>query len=98
MQGIKLENIVMDEVKPSDILPGSYWKDPTDGIWYIVTPNALWGWLRRHKVIEHEDGTITVPLSDSGKANSILVGNGTGRGADETSWHGWIDHGVWKEC
>lgn len=55
-----------------------------DGIWYACTPNGLLGNLSKHEVTEHEDGTITV-------SPSILV---TGDG----EWHGYLEHGVWREA
>lgn len=74
--------------------PGDYWR-ADDGTWYVVTPNGLRGWLKNHYVIEHGDGTVSVPLlNPNGGANSILVSNGSGN----KSWHGSIDHGVWVPC
>jgi len=55
--------------------------------WYCTTPNGLLGNLGAHQVEEHEDGTITV-------RPSILV---TGGGAD-TSYHGFLERGVWRDC
>lgn len=54
--------------------------------WYATTPNGLGGNLGSHKVVEHEDGTITV-------SPSILV-----TGAPDESWHGYLERGVWREC
>jgi hypothetical protein len=71
--------------------PGDYWKDE-DGSWSCCTPNNLYGWLKNHHVEEHEDGTISV-VSGPWGSNSILVYGG----ADNRSWHGAIDRGVWKE-
>ena len=48
---------------------------------------------KNHHIEEHEDGTISV-LSGPWGSNSILV-NG---GADGLEWHGYIEHGIWKEC
>ena len=73
--------------------PGDYWK--ADDGWHVVTPNGLLGWIKNHHVVEHGDGTITVPLhGPGGGANSILVSDGSGN----KSWHGWIDKGEWKVC
>ncbi len=94
MQGRRLPDMADDHVLPSQIQDGDYWKSLADGSWHVVTPNGLWGWLKNHKVVENVDGSITVPLSDGGKANSILVSNGTGN----KSWHGCIENGVWREC
>jgi hypothetical protein len=40
--------------------------------------------LSGHQVAEHDDGTITV-------SPSILTGRG------ERQWHGYLEHGVWRE-
>jgi hypothetical protein len=42
------------------------------------------GRLSGHQVVEHEDGTITV-------SPSILTGRG------ERQWHGYLEHGVWRQ-
>ena len=39
-----------------------------------------------HKFTEHEDGTITV-------SPSMLCSYGDG-----TSWHGFLEKGVWRTC
>lgn len=78
---------------------GDYAKSE-DGLWYCLPPwkvvendrMAGVGCLgdgvgnKGHKVVEHEDGTITV-------SPSILITDwkyGT--------WHGFLEHGVWREC
>ena len=74
---------------------GSYWRmlenrHPFTGAawyWYVVTPNGMLGCLASHQVVEHEDGTITV-------TPSILI---TG-GDSSKSWHGYLEHGAWREC
>jgi hypothetical protein len=71
------------------IEPGDYGQD-ADGLWYCRAPRGdflgcLGDGVRHHKVIEHDDGTITV-------SPSILVSNHTG------SWHGFLEHGIWREC
>ena len=63
----------------------------TGTVWMICAPNGAIGTLRKHTVREHEDGTITVAPGD-GSSNSILI---TGSG---TSWHGYIERGVWREA
>jgi hypothetical protein len=68
--------------------PGEYGKG-RDGIWYCVPPawdDAMPGNLGGHKIIEHEDGTITV-------SPSILISEGQGH-----SWHGFLERGVWRQC
>lgn len=65
--------------------PGDYGKH-RNGDWMACTPNGLFGNLRSHEVIEHEDGTITV-------SPSILVTCG-----EKEEWHGYLEKGVWREC
>lgn len=66
--------------------PGEYGKD--GDIWYACTPNGHLGNLSAHEVVEHDDGTITV-------SPSILVKYA---GADgEQLWHGYLEHGIWRE-
>lgn len=66
--------------------PGEYWKTPA-GLWAGVTPNGHHCNLARHKVIEHPDGTISVsPSIKNSSRNS------------EEVWHGYLEHGVWREC
>lgn len=107
MNGRRRPDVVFGEL-PDDLRPGDYWKyldrngDPkhvdrpgnlTGTVWGIYTPDrgAGVGTLMAHTVREHEDGTISVRPGD-GSSNSILQ-----RGAGGT-WHGYIEHGVWREC
>lgn len=62
--------------------------------WYCVVPSdapydegCMFGNLSQHSVTEHEDGTITV-------SPSILIGQGKN---NTTPWHGYLEHGVWRE-
>ena len=57
--------------------------------WFCTTPNGLLGNLGKHEVTEHEDGTITV-------SPSILVTSGEQH--SDPSWHGYLEHGMWREC
>lgn len=61
-----------------------------DGIWYANTPNGGLGNLSNHEVMEHEDGTITV-------SPSILVTSTDSKGNEYTIWHGYLEHGIWRE-
>jgi hypothetical protein len=64
--------------------PGDFGKD-IDGIWYCRPPwKHAGGSLARHTVTEHEDGTITV-------SPSILIATHVG------TWHGYLEHGIWRE-
>ncbi len=67
--------------------PGDYCKTP-QGEWMARVPDARFstGSLAGHDVIEHEDGTITV-------SPSILH-----REPPIGEWHGYLEHGVWREC
>ena len=84
MQGKRVE-LVEQEGGFQCLAPGEYgkWKD---GTWYAETPNGYTANLARHKVTEHEDGTISV-------TPSILVSD------DKADlWHGYLTQGVWSEC
>ncbi len=70
---------------------GEYGKDQ-DGIWYCVPPGkdpfthmgCLGDGVKTHKIVEHEDGTITV-------SPSILINSYLG------PWHGYLERGIWRE-
>ena len=77
--------------------PGEYGKD-NDGLWYCCAPTPVdsdgFGYHgalgdgsgnRGHKVVEHDDGTITV-------SPSILITRHDGQ------WHGYLERGVWRTC
>ena len=69
--------------------PGEYSKHRVQdqGIaWFVYPPIPDFGpaSIAKHTVIEHGDGTITV-------SPSILI---TG----VKQWHGYLEHGVWREC
>jgi len=64
---------------------GEYGRD-ANGDWFGMTPNGHLAGLRLHDVTEHADGTITV-------SPSILVGRGA-----EQLWHGYLEHGFWRDC
>lgn len=60
--------------------------------WLIYTPNGQYGSLRTHKVVEHEDGTITV-------SPSILIKDSVDWGKTYIDrYHGYLEKGVWREC
>lgn len=64
--------------------PGAYGK--VGGSWLAMTPNGALGNLDGHDITEHEDGTITA-------SPSILVHPTP----DSPGWHGYLEHGVWRE-
>jgi hypothetical protein len=80
-----------DMTEGDEILePGEYGKHYLDGEWYCRAPQekgfyAGMGRLSNHEVTEHEDGTITV-------FPSILI-----YGHHDRQWHGYLEHGVWRE-
>ena len=80
MKGHRLDN-------PNSLLPfpGEYGKDAR-GQWFGMTPNGHLANLSGHKVIEHEDGSISVEPS-------IMV---TMR--EKELWHGFLRRGTWEPC
>ena len=85
----------------ANIQPGDYWFDPRHG-WYAACPTPRDGdgmisclaYLKSHKVIEHEDGTITV-------SPSILVkgpDSAPKDWAENHTWHGFLERGIWRTC
>lgn len=96
MQGRRLPDTEWPNILPEEgFQPGDFWKVngyPHGGPWHICAPNGSLGSIAKHKVIEHEDGLISVPRPGPGEpANSILIDGGNREG-----WHGWIEHGVWE--
>lgn len=109
-QGKRLEDTPFGEL-PIGIEPGTYWKYlRSDGSGSMMAPSSyttnltgtVWGYmppdgngigtLMQHTVRENSNGTISVIAGD-GSSNSILH-----TGAQDKTWHGYIDHGVWSEC
>lgn len=62
------------------------------GEWYARPPgwNGAPACLRHHTVVEHDDGTITV-------SPSILLTRSTELDGENLQWHGYLEHGVWRE-
>ena len=69
---------------------GEYGKSP-DGTWYVRPPGCHVGSLEKHKVTEHDDGTITV-------SPSILIDYSYGDPPVRISWHGYLERGNWRQC
>jgi hypothetical protein len=87
--------------------PGDYGKT-ADGEWRTRLPNwtddLIREWYggmgdvpvdfsvgtRNHTKTEHEDGTLTL-------SPSYLWGADYGMGP-KAAWHGYLEHGVWREC
>jgi len=85
---------VVDNTEPHLLHAGEYTKItepihtwwPGKVWWVACSPNGIPGNLINHEVIEHEDGTISVKPS-------ILIN------ADRPNkWHGYLEHGIWREC
>jgi hypothetical protein len=80
----------MHELEPGDYRRSS--EDPT--ILWCCLPNGerlrLDG---RWRIVDGADGTISVEPAEPGGAHSILV-----EGGEHGDWHGWLVHGVWREC
>lgn len=70
--------------------PGAYMKvlrgDGTTWCWYVRAPDGEVASIgfEAHAVTEFDDGTITV-------SPSIVMPFGQ-------RWHGFLEHGVWREC
>jgi hypothetical protein len=58
-------------------------------VWHGVTPTGLLCNFVMHKVTEHQDGTISVSPSIRATGYSEAYGRHT--------WHGYLEHGVWRE-
>jgi hypothetical protein len=65
-----------------------YWHPKDDG-WLVYFPKCGIGALQLHKVEEHDDGTISVTPS------ILTKGHDEGK---ETTVHGYLTHGVWRDC
>ena len=111
MKGRRLPDTRFGDL-PDDLQPGDYWKYLTSAGMPMVPgymgegtnlTNTMWGYyspdgngigtLTAHTVREETDGTISVRPGD-GSSNSILHSGG----AQHKTWHGYIEHGEWKEC
>lgn len=73
-----------DETSPLDLDPGDYAK--RKGQWFLRLPNGLLATVNdKWSVVEHSDGAITVNPS---------IRTWT----EDSEWHGFLEHGVWREC
>lgn len=62
----------------------------TDEVWGCSAPNGAGiGTLVLHTVREEDDGTASIRPND-GSSNSVLIEGGA------TSWHGYLERGVWR--
>jgi hypothetical protein len=86
MQGRRLPD---GPLKLARFSPGDYMKvtyDDGTTHWYCYPERGYLGNLDGHQVTEHDDGTITV-------SPSILISDPD----PSNSWHGYLEHGVWRE-
>jgi hypothetical protein len=87
MIGRRLPDVSTEEYFGWDSLnlqPGDYVKLHGGKFWGARAPNGDAGTLRTHRIVEHEDGTITV-------SPSIQMETGQ-------RWHGYLERGVWRSC
>jgi hypothetical protein len=73
-----------------DLQPGDYAKFPNSTLWAIVPPDGVYCHIdaTKHRITEHEDGTITV-------SPSILRYPSR---TNDPGWHGFLERGVWRAC
>lgn len=86
MQGYRAKNL-------QDLLdgpPGGYLivtdHDTNKRTLWIKDPAGYIGCCGKHEVVEHDDGTVTV-------SPSIL----STKSEHGHEWHGYLEHGVWRE-
>lgn len=91
-QGRRLSDVKRGELPNPWPERGDYWREVDEGgshiDWWIVAPREsrpVPSRISLHTVTEHEDGSITA-------SPSILVNFG-----GNTSWHGYLERGVWRE-
>ena len=100
MKGRRIEN--PENITSSPVEPGDYWKDK-DGHWQVAAPVPrdddgflLTADVSTWSVTEHEDGTITVnPSIFWGRGG---YPNSPPEWAAKHTWHGWLEHGEWREA
>lgn len=63
----------------------------TGFVWCFKAPGGAIGYLYKHTVREHDDGTVSVRQGD-GSSNSILIQN-----PNYPTFHGYVDHNEWSE-
>jgi hypothetical protein len=68
---------------------GDYGFSPKADCWQVRPPGRHAGSIPKHEVTEHDDGTITV-------SPSILLYDVDVDGNSD-NWHGYLEHGEWRE-
>ena len=93
MNGRRRADVIQDaegwHPRQDNVQPGDYWKvllNKGSVEWYACVPTGWLGCLVDHKVIEHEDGTITVSPSIQTSAPE----------PSPRYWHGYLERGVWR--
>lgn len=86
MQGRRRE----DHTPVTEYEPGDYGLKGTR--WWVMTPSGVLGHLDqlRWTITEHDDGTISA--GDAKQGVTITVNPSI----DVPSWHGFLEHGVWR--
>jgi len=84
------------DVEPHCLKECEYGKWSFDHNWYASSPGGHLAALTKHKVVEHEDRTITV-------SPSILISttrwNENSQKMERVQrWHGYLEKGIWREC
>lgn len=77
--------MLLHEMEPGDYGRATYVEGDPEGLWCCRAPNGLGGNLASHTVEEHDDGMITV-------SPSIQITR-----PPDGAWHGFLEHGVWRE-
>lgn len=74
--------------------PGDYQWDGGPILWGMAPSGELCRVDERWKIVEHDDGTITVGPLEPGGAYSIQINK------DDVTpgWHGYLERGVWRTC
>jgi hypothetical protein len=80
---MKGKRIYPDENGDIFLAEGEYGKHP-NGTWFARPPGCHAGNLANHDVVEHDDSSISV-------SPSILIE------AYDCKWHGYLEHGIWRE-
>lgn len=87
MQEGDIFKVLRSDGKPST---ANHSSNLTGFVWCFKAPGGALGFLSKHTVREHDDGTVSVRAGD-GSSNSILVQN-----PNYPKWHGYIEHNEWK--
>jgi hypothetical protein len=90
---------------------GAFWKDASQR-WMVVCPNGVPVDVSTWQVEQHSDGTITVSPSilvyghagvtyDDPERQRLVESHGEEQvqtwERGRPSWHGFLEHGVWRE-